>query len=326
MPDVDPGLFGPESVTWHMYGDPMMWVGGVRALYLQALHPRAVHGLLQNSDLNRDPWGRLLRTADFVGTITYGSTREAERRAARVRAIHRRLSAVDPGTGTRFSVDDPELLRWVHCAEIDSYLAITRRSVFPLSPAQANVYVDEQRTAARLIGLDPARVPGDLDQLAGYFAQVLPRLTATPELARIHEFLTNPPMPALFGPVRTLLWRRAARLAYSALPSLAHLRYGLPALPEQATTQGLRTMGAALRAIPPFVRWQIPPGRIRAAVGRLGPGSHPSAWRLAQQAKPGHNRRSSPGSTGGAHPEVLRSSPGVPEGLYKTKLGCADGE
>jgi uncharacterized protein (DUF2236 family) len=70
MHDADPGLFGPDSVTWQMHGDPMMWIAGVRALYLQALHPRAVRGVLQNGDIRKDARGRLLRTADFVGTIT----------------------------------------------------------------------------------------------------------------------------------------------------------------------------------------------------------------------------------------------------------------
>src|SRR4051795_5985528 len=117
---ADPGLFGPESVTWQLHGDPMMWVAGIRALYLQALHPRAVRGVVQNSDFRRDAWGRLLRTASFVGEITYGTAPAAERAGARIRGIHRRLSATDPDTGERYGVDDPDLLLWVHCAEIDS--------------------------------------------------------------------------------------------------------------------------------------------------------------------------------------------------------------
>lgn len=94
------GLFGPSSVTWQMHGDPMMWVAGVRALYLQALHPRAVRGVMQNSDFRRDAWGRLMRTANFVGTTTYGTTEAAEKAGARVRKIHTLLQATDPDTGS----------------------------------------------------------------------------------------------------------------------------------------------------------------------------------------------------------------------------------
>lgn len=166
-PGGDPGVFGPGSVTWQLHGDPVMWIGGVRALYLQALHPAAIRGVMANSDFRKDAWGRLLRTASFVGTLTYGTTKAAEAAGARVRKIHRLLG-----------VDDPELLLWVHCAEIDSYLHVVRRSGIPLTDAQADRYVDEQRVAARLVGLDPDEVPGTSDGLRRYFDAVRPALAA----------------------------------------------------------------------------------------------------------------------------------------------------
>lgn len=184
MTGRDPGLFGPTSVTWQMHGDPMMWVAGIRALYLQALHPRAVRGVLQNSDFRRDAWGRLMRTADFVGTTTYGTTAAAERAGARVRRIHRLLGATDPATGERYGVDEPELLLWVHCAEIDSYLHVLRRSGFPLGDADADRYIAEHRVSARLVGLDPDAVPADRGELARYFEKVRPALPRDPRHAK----------------------------------------------------------------------------------------------------------------------------------------------
>jgi uncharacterized protein (DUF2236 family) len=55
----------------------------------QALHPRAVAGIVQNSDFRADPLGRLVRTANFVGAATYCPRDEVERLAARVRGVHR---------------------------------------------------------------------------------------------------------------------------------------------------------------------------------------------------------------------------------------------
>ncbi|MFG2305652.1 oxygenase MpaB family protein [Actinacidiphila glaucinigra] len=285
MRDADPGLFGPASVTWQMHGDPMMWIAGVRALYLQALHPRAVRGVTQNSDFRQDAWGRLLRTADFVGTITYGTTLQAERAGAKVRGIHRRLSGTDPDTGECFPVDDPALLLWVHCAEIDSYLEVARRSGFPLSDAQADAYVAEQREAARLVGLDPAEVPDDTESLAAYFEKVRPELAATPEALEVFAFLQGPPVPRALLPLRLAVWGRTTALAYAALPPFAHELYGRPAPAVPVTGRRLRATGLLLRAIPSYVRWQLPPGHILKAVGRLGPGTHPSAHRLREQAR-----------------------------------------
>lgn len=280
----DPGLFGPRSVTWQMHSDPMMWIAGVRALYLQALHPRAVRGVLQNSDFRRDAWGRLMRTARFVGTLTYDTTDAAEQAGARVRRIHRRLSAADPATGERYGVDEPDLLLWVHCAEVDSYLHVLRRSGYPLSDAHADAYLHEQRESARLVGLEPAAVPGSRAELAAYFARVQRELAPTPEAREVESFLRRPPTPAALVPARALVWQRVAQLAYGALPAYAHELYGRPAPPPATVTRRLRATGRLLRAIPPAVRWQLPPRHILRAVARLGPGTRPAPYKLRPSA------------------------------------------
>ncbi|WP_103515134.1 oxygenase MpaB family protein [Streptomyces sp. SM10] len=295
MNDPDAGLFGPGSVTWQMHADPMMWVAGVRALYLQALHPRAVRGVMQNSDFRNDAWGRLLRTADFVGTLTYGTTDSAEQYGARVRRIHRHLRATDPVTGEVYGIDEPELLLWVHCAEVDSYLQVERRSGFPLTAAQADRYVDEQREAARLVGLDPPDVPATTRALGAYFEEVRPLLAAGPEASDVDDFLRNPPVPALLAPARALLWRRVAALAYDSLPAYAHALYGRAAPPQAVVDRRLRTAGTALRGIPGRLRRRLPPGHIAKAMVRLGPGSRPAPYRLRRQAaildRPGRAQR-----------------------------------
>ncbi|WP_406099576.1 oxygenase MpaB family protein [Streptomyces sp. NBC_01013] len=284
MTEPDPGLFGPASVTWQLHGDPMMWVAGVRALYLQALHPRAVRGVMQNSDFRDDAWGRLMRTAGFVGTITYGTTESAEKAGARVRRIHRLLKATDPVTGETYGVDDPDLLLWVHCAEVDSYLQVERRSGYPLSDAQADRYVDEHRTGARLVGLDPAGVPATVAQLAAYFERVRPQLARSPEALDVDDFLRRPPVHPVLVPARAVLWRRVATLAYQSLPPFAHELYGRPVPSVPTVDRRLRTTGTVLRTIPSRLRWKLPPGHIVNAMARLGPGSRPTPYKLKRQA------------------------------------------
>ncbi|MFJ1969891.1 oxygenase MpaB family protein [Streptomyces sp. NPDC087903] len=282
IPAGDPGLFGPRSVTWQMHGDPMMWVAGVRALYLQALHPRAVRGVMQNSDLRRDAWGRLMRTAHFVGTTTYGTREAAEKAGARVRTIHSRLQATDPDTGERYDVDEPGLLRWVHCAEIDSYLHVLRRSGFRLTDAQADRYVAEHRVSARLVGLDPDAVPADRAELAAYFEKVRPELAAGAEARAVDDLLLRPPTHPLLIPAREVLWRHVAQLAYAALPPYAHELYGRPAPEPAAVTRRLRTTGTLLRCVPARLRWQLPPKHILRAMARLGPGSRPAPYKVGR--------------------------------------------
>ncbi len=63
----DPGLFGPDSVTWRIHADNSMFVGGLRALLLQTMHPLAMAGVAEHSGYRHDPMGRLWRTSAYVG-------------------------------------------------------------------------------------------------------------------------------------------------------------------------------------------------------------------------------------------------------------------
>ncbi|WP_406107144.1 oxygenase MpaB family protein [Micromonospora globbae] len=260
MDSDDLGLFGPGSVTWKVHAEPVLIVGGLRSLYLQALHPRAMAGVAQNSDYRTDAWGRLVRTATYVATTVYGTTAEAEEAGRRVRRLHARMSAVDPRTGERFRVDDPDLLRWVHVAEVESFLDTARRAGLPLTPAEVDGYYTEQRRSAALVGLDPATVPGTAAEVADYYASVRPELRMTREAAETALFLTAPPLPwKLRLPVRLGLTLGPPRWAYfgvaatalGLLPAWARRMYGGLGLPTTAlsadlTVRGLRLALAAL--------------------------------------------------------------------------------
>ena len=150
----DQGYFGPETITWRIHSDVMAVVGGVRALFLQALEPRAFGGVQAHSRYREEPFGRLLRTAEYIGVISFGTKEEADRAASKVRAMHKALG-----------LDVPELLLWVHNGFTDSLLDIAMRSGMNFSKADQDRYVKEQLIAAELIGLDPAICPSNLDEL-----------------------------------------------------------------------------------------------------------------------------------------------------------------
>src|SRR5690348_15030531 len=143
-PAVDLGLFGPDSVTWKVHQEPIVTLGGLRSLYLQALHPRAVAAIAQNSSYRSDPWGRLERTSAYVGTVLYGTTAEVERVASRIRRLHARMTATDPRTGETFRIDEPDLLLWVHVAEVESFLTTARRAGLELTDDEVDRYYAEQ--------------------------------------------------------------------------------------------------------------------------------------------------------------------------------------
>jgi uncharacterized protein (DUF2236 family) len=266
--DGDLGLFGPDSVSWRLYAEPILLVGGLRALYLQALHPLAVAGVAQNSDYRGDPWGRLLRTSDYLGTVIYGTSEQAHAAGRRVRAIHRRMRGIDPDTGAFFRIDDPDLLRWVHVTEVESFLSTAVRAGLDLRPAEIDRYYNEQRRCAELVGLDPATVPGTAAEVERYYAAMRPQLRLTRDSADTAVFLLAPPLPRRLGltPVR-LAYTAVVALAVGLLPPWARRRYGLPGLPTTDLTARVsaRALRTVLTTIPPGMR--LSPHR-RAALQR----------------------------------------------------------
>jgi uncharacterized protein (DUF2236 family) len=294
--EPDPGLFGPDSVSWQVHAQPAMWLAGVRSLFLQALHPRTVAGVVQNSEFRTDPLGRLVRTANFVGATTYCTTAEIASRAARVRQVHRELRAVDPSTGEKFRIDEPELLLWVHCAEVSSFLAVVARSGFPLTAAHADRYLDEQRRSAALVGLDPGEVPGSVAEMSRYLAAMRPELRRTEDADVIYHFLHRPPLGGALALGVRVYEPIVGHLGYSLLPRWAVELYGRRAYPAPVATAALRAVTVGLRTFfRGAARVQREPGLGRLephplwAVRRLGSWATPSAARLpSQSALPGN--------------------------------------
>jgi uncharacterized protein (DUF2236 family) len=266
---VDEGLLGPGTVTWQLHADPAMWVAGIASLYLQALHPRAVAAVVQNSNFQEDPLGRLLRTADFVGTVSYGSTDEVERAAARVRGVHRTLRAKDTN-GRSFRIDDPELLLWVHCAEVHSFVTVLRRAGYRLTDAQVDRYYAEQRRTAALVGLHEDEVPGSAREMTDYFVAVLPELRRSADSEVVYRFLHRPPVDGALrlslGAYEPLL----GHLAYSVLPPWAIALHGHRPYPEAAATALLKAVRTAALLVPAPIRWGVPDGHVNKAIRRLG--------------------------------------------------------
>ena len=252
-PADDLGLFGPGSMTWRLHEEPILFLGGLRSLYLQALHPRAVAGVMQNSSYRDDPWGRFARTTMFVGVSVYGTTAEVQRAARRVRGVHARLRAVDPQTGEEFRLDDPELLMWVHIAEVESFLTTARRAGLTLTDAEVDRYYTEQRRSAALVGLDPDTVPGTAAEVEAYYQRMRPQLRVTSDSARTAWFLSAPPLPFGLGytPAR-LAYAGVAATAVGLLPPWARRLYGLPGLPTTDISAALsaRAMRLALNLLP----------------------------------------------------------------------------
>mgnify|MGYP000060630702 FL=1 len=247
MSDSNSGFFRPDSVTWRVHSDPSMVVGGIRALLEQALHPEAMSGVAAHSNFREDAWGRLQRTGDYVGTLTFGTQEEAEKLATRVRKVHAMLK-----------LDDQKLLLWVHMAMVDAFLDTAIRSGLQLSEAEQDRYIDEMITFALLVGIEESRVPRSRSELSEYFREISGELSASDDAKRAALFIAIPPLPPLlrFGTPIAPLWGGIASLAAASLPRWARSLYGWPTLPghESATDLALKSTRSALKLLPQSFR------------------------------------------------------------------------
>jgi uncharacterized protein (DUF2236 family) len=207
----DPGLFGPDSVTWELMGDVSTFVGGIRALLVQAAHPEVVAGVADHSRYREDPLGRLSRTSNYVTATSYGAMEEVE---AAVRAVRRAHVGVR-GTshrGVPYTAGNPPLAAWVHNSLTDSFLVSAQ--VFgprALSTEEADRFVLEQAAVGRLLGADP--LPETATDLARWVAQH-PAVGPSPGMLEAVRFLEHPPLDV--GVLQS--YRLLASAAVATLP------------------------------------------------------------------------------------------------------------
>jgi uncharacterized protein (DUF2236 family) len=231
-----------------VHSDSAMFIGAIRALLLQSLHPLAMAAVAEHSDYRGDPWGRLQRTSGFVGVTTFGRTVEVQQAVARVRAIHQRVTGTAPD-GRPYAASDPHLLTWVHIAEADSFLrAHACFGTRPLDQAGRDEYVTDMARIGTELGVpDPPRTEAELaERIRAY----RPELAATAEAREAARFLLlRPPLPVLARAPYGVL----AAAAVSLLPGWARRPLYLPRLPVTETVL-VRPAG---QAVVHAIHWAI---------------------------------------------------------------------
>jgi uncharacterized protein (DUF2236 family) len=241
---TDNGLFGPGSMAWRLHREPALLVGGLRALMVQALHPLAIAAVVDHSDYRSDVWGRYARTTNYVVTTVFGTTRQAEALGARVREVHRPIHGVDRVTGRPYAADDPELLLWIHCTLVESFLTAYRRFVRPLSAGEADRYVAEMVRQAELVGLRAGEVPATDSGNSEFIESLGPELMVTQAAREAVDTVLHPPLPALYRP----FWWVAGHAAISLMPDSALDLLGMRRSPiAEAVVEPLVRRAGAVR-------------------------------------------------------------------------------
>src|SRR3954453_2589293 len=194
-----PRWFLPGSPIRTVHGDASMFVGGMRALLLQSLHPAAMAAVAAHSGYRGDPWGRVGRTSTFLAVTTFGTIDDATAAIDRVRWVHERIKGVTP-EGLEYFAGDPTLLRWVHVAEVDSFLRAHRAyGQRKLDAAGADEYVAQASRVAIALGAE--RVPESVAELTKALDEFRPVLVPSTAARDAADFLLHePPVPRSLRP------------------------------------------------------------------------------------------------------------------------------
>ncbi|HEX5087333.1 MAG TPA: oxygenase MpaB family protein [Nocardioides sp.] len=243
-----PRWFEAGSPMTRVHGDAAMFVGGLRALLLQTLHPAAMRAVSEHSGFRGDVWGRLHRTSTFLAVTTFGVADDAQQAVDAVRRIHSRVTGT-MDDGTPYAASDPHLLAWVHAAEADSFLrahqVYGRR---PLDRSERDTYVAQlAEVGARLGVVDPPRSEAELAEV---LAAYRPELRGTPEARdAVRYVLLRPPLPLAARPAYAAL----AAAAVGLMPAWTRLPLRLPWLPVSERTVVRAVGGLATGTI----RWAL---------------------------------------------------------------------
>jgi uncharacterized protein (DUF2236 family) len=283
--EVDEIVLGPDSLVWQRFGDVRLFAASGYALLLQVAHPTVGAGVRDHSTFEQDPWGRLLRTADYLFMLVYGG-REAAAMGRRLRGLHRSIQGVNPDR-SRYHALEPEAYAWVHATLIDGALKAHERFVGRLRPGEAERFYSEYLPLGRLIGVRPGALPGDWAGFRAYLHRIeAERLQHNETVDRVLRMLGEPavPPPGLerferLWPVLRAPPGRALRTASVGLMSTRlRRRLGLRWTPLNEAE--LRALGVASRAVGPLLPRSLRvagPGYLRwraaeIARGPLGPG------------------------------------------------------
>ena len=204
------GLYLPTDAPWVVHADLATLVGGVRALLMQALHPGSLAGVRSHSRYKDDPLGRLAGTIRWLTVTTFGSHEAVTNEASRVNRMHDHVRGNYESAGgesRNYRAADPDLLRWVHVAFMDSFLrAHQNYSTRPI-PGGADAYVCLWSASVKPLGLSD--VPMDEAGLLACLDDYRSELAVTDVTRDVVQWLKNPPLPTAALTVYALLFKAA---------------------------------------------------------------------------------------------------------------------
>jgi uncharacterized protein (DUF2236 family) len=228
------------------------------AVLLQVAHPTVGAGVGQYSGFLEDPYGRLLRTLDYVHGTVFGGPELAWRIGQRVHGIHKHIKGTKDD-GERYFALEPRAYAWVHATLASALVDGAETFGTPLRDGEHEDFWQEWRRAGRLIGVRLDELPEHWSGFRDYFDEMVENdLEDNPTVHLVLESLTRP--APVFEGMPPAGWRALRRplVAQNRLNTLGMLGPRVRAKLGLAWTRNderaFRALAAASRASRPLIR------------------------------------------------------------------------
>lgn len=269
------GFYGPRSMTWQLYREPVVLLGGLRAILLQVAHPAVASGVEHSSNFRNDLLGRARRTFTSMYELIFSDLDHALAASLRLRKLHETVRGRMPGgagsdmAGVAYRANDWNLGLWVLATLLDTAILTYSTFIRPLTDGEIEQYYQESKLAAAQFGIHPRHMPEHYADFQRWFQEKLAGAELrVSELARgqAHSLFNS---PYTRGQLDELL-------TAGLLPPAWREAYGVPWNPTRealykATVAGLklslRLTPPAFRAVPAFHQAQL---RLALARGERG--------------------------------------------------------
>ncbi|MFZ9941098.1 MAG: oxygenase MpaB family protein, partial [Luteolibacter sp.] len=183
-------------------------------------------------------------TIRWLTITTFASHEALAQEASRVNRMHDRVKGqyeTSSGESRSYRAADPDLLRWVHIAFMDSFLRSHQIFSDRAIPGGADAYVRLWAKSVEPLGLTD--VPMNEAELLKWLDHYRGELTVNDETRDVIQWLRNPPLPLAARPIYALLFQSAL----ASLPPEHRELIGHKSLPLSVLRPITRTLLKTIR-------------------------------------------------------------------------------
>ncbi|WP_194818820.1 oxygenase MpaB family protein [Nocardia sp. XZ_19_385] len=263
-PRRDDGFFGPGSVSWRIYENPVVIaMAGLAGSVAAMLDPVGAAGVGQHSTYMSDVYGRVRRSNAMFMAMVYGDTTTALKTGRDLFRRHSHVNGVEPATGQPYRANQIEALLFTYLAGFPCLIESYRKySGEILTEQDEREFWGEQHVLVELLGIPRDAVPRTPEQVYAWLDDAEQHTMAyTRPAQELVEFFMNPPAaPAIMGLVGTTRINKIVGTAvFSTLRPGMRAVCGIPEQPRRfAVADALVRRAATLARTAPVDRTIVP--------------------------------------------------------------------